>query len=120
MIGAPGGEAIKETSPVAVVGATLTVKVALVPCVIGNVVVLVNVVAELVRFATAAQALSKLATLMEPRPVARSYPAVALNAGVLPPVAVVKIPNWFALVLLLLQFGVPPWHATELLPFAMS
>ena len=68
--------------------------------------------------APVAQLLSKLATFNVPSPVAKSYPAVALNAGVVPPAAVVRMPNCPAV--LLLQFGVPPTHATELLPLATS
>jgi hypothetical protein len=92
-IGTPGGDAIRDTSPVAVVGVTLTVKVAFVPCAIGNVVVLARVVADAVLGAAEAHAAIKFVTFTEPSPVARSYPAVALNAGVVPPVAVARIPN---------------------------
>jgi hypothetical protein len=93
-------------------GVTLIVKVAGVPCAIGNVVVLAKVVAEAVRLAAEAQAPIKLATFTEPNPVARSYPVVALKAGVVPP-ATSRIPN--APEVELLQFVLPPWHATELL-----
>ena len=60
----------------------------------------------------------RLLTLTVPKPVARSYPVVALKAGVVPPAAVAIMPNCPAV--LLLQFGLPPTHATELFPFVTS
>jgi hypothetical protein len=36
---------------------------------------------------------SRFVTFTEPRPVAKSYPVPVLNAAVLPPFAVAKIPN---------------------------
>src|SRR6266436_1924824 len=62
------------------------------------------------------QLASKFATFTVPSPVAKSYPADVLKAGVEPPEVVAMTPNWFAAVLVLLQFGLPPTQATELLP----
>jgi hypothetical protein len=63
------------------------------------------------------QLFSKFVTLIEPSPVAKSYPAAVAKAGV---VAFwnISIPNPDAVVLL--QFGLPAMHATELLPLLTS
>jgi hypothetical protein len=66
--------------------------------------------------------LSKFVTLMEPNPVARSYPVPAANAGTrvlgLLALAYTSIPNPVAVVLL--QFGVEAKHAMEMFPFVTS
>jgi hypothetical protein len=66
------------------------------------------------------QLASKFATLTEPSPVAKSYPgaALALKAGVVLLAGLTRMPNWLAAVLL--QFGLPPTQATELLPLVTS
>jgi len=107
-----------ETIPVAVPGATAPLTATLPPTVndpVGG----ANVVVEPVRLGEA-QAASKFATFTLPSPVAKSYPAAVPNAGVVPPVVVAMTPNWFAEVLVLLQFGLPPTHATETLPLVVS
>src|SRR5713226_6177484 len=67
-----------------------------------------------------AHALSKFATFTDPSPVAKSYPVAVLYAKVVPPAVVARTPYTFAAVLVLLQFGLPPWQATEILPFVVS
>jgi len=93
------------------------VKPAFVPCGTGKTVLLVRVTVGVVRL-TELQLFTKLVTFTEPSPVAKSYPVVLLNAGVAPPVAVAMMPNCPEFVLL--QFGLPPAHATELLPLVTS
>jgi hypothetical protein len=61
---------------------------------------------------------SKFVTFTVPNPVAKSYPATALKAGVEPPVVVAMMPNCPEVVLL--QLGLPPTQATELFPFVTS
>ena len=61
---------------------------------------------------------ARLATLTEPRPVARSYPAVVVHAGDVTEAGATRTP--FVLAVLLLQFGEFPAHGTELLPFVTS
>ena len=63
------------------------------------------------------QALTRLVTLTDPRPVARSYPEAAKCASVLPPVFVVITPTPEPV---LLQSVLPPVQATEIFPFVMS
>ena len=96
-------------------------------------VVLTTVVVVAVRTAEF-HLFSKLLTLMEPMPVARSYFVVDWNAGVPLSAAAhschagvvellapqIRTPKPSVEVLLLLQFGVPDSHATELLPLLMS
>src|SRR5260370_40108442 len=53
---------------------------------------------------------SKFVTFTVPSPVARSYPATALKAGVEPPVVVAIMPNCPEVGLL--QFGLAPVQAT--------
>src|SRR5580704_8272236 len=113
-----GGVATRATAPVALEGLTVMVKVAELPWVIGlgpegPVSVTVSAVKE-----TPDQALTKLLMLREPRPVALSYPVVVMKAGVLVFVGSRSTPNCEELVLL--QFGVPPWQATELFPRTVS
>jgi hypothetical protein len=75
------GPAIKETGPFGVPEEELTLIVTLTdwPCVmvVGARVSVVTVGAKL----TAVQFFTRLAILTEPRPVARSYPAVVVQAG---------------------------------------
>ena len=65
------GPPVSETSPVAAEGDTFTVKLALVPCVIGKVVVVESVVFAAGRV-KAVHAFRRFAPLTEPSPVARS------------------------------------------------
>ena len=64
------------------------------------------------------QLLTKFWALTEPRPVARSYAAVAGNAGVEGLVVSTRTP--FAPATLLLQLGVPKAQGTELFPLVTS
>src|SRR5260370_9670930 len=80
--------AIRAASPVGVpdVGVTVTFAVTAVPCVMVTVdvppfTVRVVVVAWKVPVASG-HCVARLATLTEPRPVARSYPAAVVHAGV--------------------------------------
>jgi hypothetical protein len=57
----------------------------------------------------------RFATLIDPKPVARSYPVAVENAG-LPPDATTPNPPE----LVLLQFGDAPEQGTEILPLVMS
>jgi hypothetical protein len=88
---------ISSTKPVAIPGdvdVTVPTTLTVAPCVIFTaappfsvkvVVVGWNPVAEV-------QPVTRFATFNEPSPVAKSYPAVVLKAGVVPPVVVVMIP----------------------------
>jgi len=60
-------------------------------------------------------AFKRLLTLTEPRPVAKSYPTLAPNAGVPDDAKIPKPP-----ILVLLQFALAPAHGTELLPSVTS
>src|SRR6266478_6955546 len=105
----------RRTSPVAVLGATVPLIVMLTST--ANVVPeRFSVVVEAVRLGET-QAASKFATFTLPSPVAKSYPVDVLNAGVVP---LAITPNWFADLLVLLQFALPPTQATETFPFVMS
>src|SRR5580704_12660804 len=115
-----GGVATRATAPVALEGLTEIVKLTELPWVIGPdgagigpVSVTVSAVKE-----TPDHALTKLLMLREPRPVGLSYPVVVMKAGVLVFVGSRSTPNCEELVLL--QFGVPPWQATELFPRTVS
>src|SRR5277367_4076842 len=82
-----GGWAIKETSPVGVPDpeVTLTVKLCRFPWVILTVPVaglVMTGVAVLKLVVTVLQFAIKFVTFTEPSPVARSYPAVVVHAGV--------------------------------------
>src|SRR5215469_1948067 len=107
------------TMPVGVPPEPLTepLKLATDPAGTGKVVVVARVVVVAVRLGTL-QLDSRLVTLIVPRPLAKSNPAVVLNAGVELPLKVAMNPNCPAVVLL--QFGLLPWQATELLPLVMS
>jgi hypothetical protein len=72
------------------VGVTVPVKVTLAPIVDEDGPASVTLVPV---SAGAAQLASRFVTFTEPRPVAKSYPVPVLNAAVLPPFAVAKIPN---------------------------
>jgi hypothetical protein len=111
--------AVIDTSPAAAGGATLTGTVKLWPEVPDDVLSAPIVVVVVVRTAEV-QFVSRFATLIEPNPVARSYPDTALNAGfpLSTPTPEVSTPN--PLVPVLLQFGVPATQATVFVPFVMS
>src|SRR5882724_8610430 len=115
---------ISETSPVGVpdVEVTVTFAVTAVPCVMVTVDVppfTVRVVVVAWKVPTASgHCVARLATLTEPRPVARSYPAVVVHAGVVTEAGATRTP--LVLAALLLQFGEFPAHGTELLPFVTS
>src|SRR6266436_5568444 len=115
---------ISETSPVGVpdVEVTVTFAVTAVPCVMVTVDVppfTVRVVVVAWKVPTASgHCVARLATLTEPRPVARSYPAVVVHAGVVTEAGATRTP--FVLAVLLLKFGEFPAHGTELLPFVTS
>ena len=59
--------------------------------------------------------LIRFATFTDPSPVARSYPVLATNAGVVPDTSTPNPP-----VVVLLQFVEAPLHGTEMLPLVMS
>ena len=59
--------------------------------------------------------LIRLATFTDPSPVARSYPALATNAGAVPDTSTPNPP-----VVVLLQFVEAPEQGTEMLPLVMS
>ena len=59
--------------------------------------------------------LIRFATFTDPSPVARSYPALATNAGAVPDTSTPNPP-----VVVLLQFFEAPLHGTEMLPLVMS
>ena len=114
--------AIRETSPAGVPLPEVTSIVKLIACpwvrVMGLVAGLVEsarVAVEGVKFEV--QLFTKFAALTEPKPVARSYPVVVLYAGK-PPETI--IPYWPEAILVLLQFGDPPWQITELFPTVTS
>src|SRR5271157_266655 len=116
--------AMRETPPVGVLlpAATLMVKLTGWPCVsvMGLVAGLVEserVVEDGVKLDF--QLFTKLATLTDPNPVAKSYPVVVVYAAAagLPETI---MPYWPEAVLVLLQFGEPPWQATELFPTVTS
>ena len=116
--------AISEPSPAGVplLAATLIVKLIGWPCV--NVMGLVAGVVESERVVEDGvkldfQLFTKLATLTDPNPVAKSYPVVVVYAAVagLPETI---MPYWPEAVLVLLQFGEPPWQITELFPTVTS
>src|ERR1700688_1978344 len=115
---APAGVAINETCPVGVPPdeVTCTVKLAFAPWAIVPLGEALIVVAEAVN-PTPPQAAARLAMFTVPRPLARSYPEVAVHAGT-PALAIT--PYWLATVLVLLQFAVPPWQATEIFPVITS
>src|ERR1700719_3795480 len=115
---APAGEAINETCPVGVppAEATCTAKPAFAPCAIVPLGEALMVVVEAVK-PTPPQAAARLAMLTVPRPLAKSYPEAAVQAGT---PALANTPYWLAAVLVLLQFGEPPWQATEILPVTTS
>jgi hypothetical protein len=122
-------KAISETSPVGVplplVGATLTVAVKFCPDGVPP-LGLVSVVVVVVRMAEV-HLLSRFVTLIEPKPVDRSYPVADTNAGVplstaghegvvvVLQITTPKLPED-----VLLQSGVPETQATELFPFVTS
>lgn len=125
-------EAISEISPVGVPEPDVTVtgtlklwpEVTVVPLGVPSVVV-VDARETVLHF------VRRFPTLMEPRPVAKSYFFEALNAGVplsavghvAPPFALevgVQISTPKPLEVVLLQFSVPATHATELLPLVTS
>src|SRR5580693_5564253 len=112
-----GGVATRATAPVAVVGLRVTVKLTVLPWLMLVGEVAANVTVSAVK-ETPDHALTKLLMLREPRPVALSYPVVVMKAGVLVFVGSRSTPNCEELVLL--QFGVPPWQATELFPRTVS
>ena len=110
--------AVIETSPVAAEGETLTGTVNFWPEVPDDVLsvpidVLVAVRVAEVQFAR------RFPTLIEPNPVAKSYPVTALNAGfpLSTPTPDVSTPNPEPE---LLQFGDPPSQATVFVPLVMS
>ena len=114
-----------ETSPVGVPEPDVTVadRVTDVPCGIGAGVVLpltfVLVDVGLNAPTAVPQALARFATFTLPSPVAMSYPAVVVNAGVfVVPMVVNSTP--FVPLVVLLQLGEAPAHGTELLPFVTS
>lgn len=116
--------AISETSPVGVpdVEVTVTLAVTAVPWVIeqgdvGQVTVRLVFVGWKVPTASG-HCVARLATLTEPRPVAKSYPVAVVHAGVVAEAGLTRTP--FVLAVLLLQFGEFPAHGTELLPFVTS
>ena len=116
--------AISETSPVGVpdVEVTVTFAVTAVPCVMVTVDVppfTVRLVVVPWKAPTASgHCVRRLVTLTEPRPVARSYPVEALQAGVVVAAGLTRTPLVFAE--LLLQLREVPAQGTELLPFVTS
>ena len=115
----------KETSPVGVPEPEVTVadSVTDAPCVIGAGVVLpltVVLVVVALKVPTAApQPSCRFEIFTVPRPVAKSYPAVVVKAGVLvAPIVVKRTP--FVPAVVLLQFKELGAQGTELLPFVMS
>jgi hypothetical protein len=78
----PGGDAINETFPVGVPEAevTFTVKLTVAPCAFVPVGELVMVVVLELKVAEP-HAFARFATLTDPSPVALSYPATAMKAG---------------------------------------
>ena len=113
---APVDISSSTTSPVAELGVTVPLTVTLWPTVVGAGDKF-KVVVDAVRLG-AVHFASRFVTFTVPNPVAKSYPATALKAGVDPPAVVVRMPNCPAV--LLLQFGLPPAQATELVPLVMS
>src|SRR5579859_176761 len=112
-----GWEPTRETVPVGVPDPEVTWMVTLTGCpwVMGveigaNVVVVEE---KLTKF----QLLTRFAVFTEPSPLARSYPALVVQAGEEVLLGFTRIPVWPDVAL---QFGVPPLHATELLPVTVS
>src|SRR5260370_3163147 len=117
--------AISETSPVIVpvdVEVTVTFTVAAVPCVMGAGVVdplTVRAVVVAWKVPTASgHCVARLATFTEPRPVARSYPVAAVQAGVVVEAGRTSTPFGFAVVLLPLRL--PPAQGARLVPLGQA
>src|ERR1700761_362118 len=108
--------AINDTSPAEPAGATVTVTLKFCPETFVAPLGLDKLVVVAVRV-NVLQLFSRLVTLTEPSPVAKSYPVAVANAGVVK-FWNISIPNPDAAVLL--QFGLPARHATELFPLVTS
>ena len=118
------------TSPVIVpadVEVTVAITVAAVPCLIwGGVALPFTVRLVIVAWkvpAVVGHCVARLATFTEPRPVAKSYPAVAVHAGVVADAGLTRTP--LVPGVMLLQFGEVPAgefaaHGTESLPLVTS
>src|SRR5271168_5193278 len=114
----PAGPTI-ETSPVAPL-VTVELTLTEVPCLLTSVFVeplSVRLVVDGVKFVTTVfQAAARLVRFTEPSPVAKSYPAVAVHAGVVAWFGSTITPSEFAL-----QFAAaPPLQGTELFPLVIS
>jgi hypothetical protein len=92
----PVEESLRSTTPlgfaVPELFVTEPVKVAPAPIVVGAVPTRTKLVLVPVRLGAAHFAI-RFVTLTVPKPVARSYPVPALNAGVVPPELVAMMPN---------------------------